>query len=546
MIGRKSLLIVSSHFLIRFVGWIGLVIFARNWPGKTAPAALGSIAFTMSFLALFNIIADLGFSQAHIKRVSEGKDLGTCIGTYAAIKLLLTGLMVTITVVSIYIWATFFDEHFFDTTTESIIFIMLFYHIFLNLSQIAYYTFEGRKEVAKRQFMQLFEGMKTPFMILVGLAGASGILVGGDVVSFPSKVQWPEFLHPLQQFISEHALGSLAFTYMVATLSMYLIGMWLLRKYPIKRPSLELFKSYFKFALPTILFSVIGIISLNVDKIMINHFWSNIEVGYYFYAQQILQFIIILYLAVGVILFPTISEFHSKKQLSKIISTTRLAERYISMIIIPPIVITMVMVTPLISITISSAFLPASTALIILSVYTLIFSLNRPYATLINGMNRPGITTKIGFAICLVNIPLNLLFIPEWGLLSPLGINGPAGAALATALSVLVGFFGLRFAAKKLSGIRLMQTHTPRHIRAGAVMGVVIYFVAYGTNLFSEIYWYVLAFVSGLGFLAYLGVLYLLKEFDKKDLYFFLDLLRPKEMVKYISSEMKDDPNKRK
>ena len=128
MIGRKSFLIISSHFVVRFIGWVGLVVLARNWPSKTAPAALGTIAFTMSFLALFNIIADLGFSKAHVKRISEGKDLGTCIGTYAAIKLLLTGLMITVAVVAIYIWSTFFDKTFFNTTTESVLFIMMFYN----------------------------------------------------------------------------------------------------------------------------------------------------------------------------------------------------------------------------------------------------------------------------------------------------------------------------------------------------------------------------------------------------------------------------------
>ena len=126
MIGRKSLLIISSHFIVRIIGWVGLVILARNWPSKTAPAALGTIAFTMSFLALFNIIADLGFSKAHVKRISEGKDLGTCIGTYATIKILLTGLMVTVAVIGIFIWKTFFDPNLLNTTTESVLFIMIF------------------------------------------------------------------------------------------------------------------------------------------------------------------------------------------------------------------------------------------------------------------------------------------------------------------------------------------------------------------------------------------------------------------------------------
>jgi putative peptidoglycan lipid II flippase len=252
----------------------------------------------------------------------------------------------------------------------------------------------------------------------------------------------------------------------------------------------------------------------------------------------------ILYLAVGTVLFPTISEFHSENQIEKIKNTTRLAERYISMVMVPPLVVIMVLVYPVISTIISSAFLPVSYALMTLCVYTFVFSINRPYATLIGGMNRPGLTTKTGLGICLVNIPLNFLFIPENGLLSPIGINGITGAAVATSLSVFVGFFGLRYYAKKLSGIKILQTHTPRHLIAGLIMAGVIYFLAYRTSLFPDINWYDLVFLAGVGLLVYIGVLILLREFKKQDFVFFLDIIHPHKMLKYVTSELKDKPKK--
>ena len=93
-------------------------------------------AFTMSALALFNIIADLGFSRAHVKRISEGKDIGTCIGTYAAIKIILTSIMITVVFVTIYTWKVVFNKDFFDATKDSIVYIMLVYYVFLNLALI--------------------------------------------------------------------------------------------------------------------------------------------------------------------------------------------------------------------------------------------------------------------------------------------------------------------------------------------------------------------------------------------------------------------------
>jgi peptidoglycan biosynthesis protein MviN/MurJ (putative lipid II flippase) len=156
---------------------------------------------------------------------------------------------------------------------------------------------------------------------------------------------------------------------------------------------------------------------------------------------------------------------------------------------------------------------------------------------LISGINRPGIAAKIGFAICVTNISLNYLFIPKQGLLSSFGINGPTGAAIATVLSSLVGFFGLRLAAKKLTGIKLLQSHTPRHIIAGLVMAGILY---YTNSLIPLVRWYHLLGFAGIGLAVYLGVLLVLKEFTKKDLHFFLDMIHPKEMLSYIKSELKE------
>jgi len=476
MIARKSFLVVVSQFFTRFLGWIGLLLLAKLW-GGFAPEAMGIIGFSMAFLAIFNIVADLGFNSAHVKRVSEGKDLGTCIGTYAAIKIILIGLMVAVIFGVVYIWKNFFHGGFTDATTESVISVFIIYYIFLNLSQIAIFTFQGRREIAKRQIAGIFENIvKVPLEIFVAIAGVS---IAG--VSISPKINWPSFLQSLQKFIAAHAVGSLAMTYVFGVMTTFFAGMWLLRKYPIKRPSLDMSKSYFSFALPIMAISIISIISVNIDKVMIGYFWTSKEVGYYFTVQQILQIFLIISSAIQMVLFPAISEYHSTKNFGEIEEKVHMAERYISMVIIPLIVVVAVFVKPVISIMLSGAFLPAASVLIALTIFAFIAALNMPYFSLISGINRPDIGAKIGVVICVINITLNYLFIPKNGLLSSIGVNGPTGAAVATILSNLVGFFGLRLAAKGLTGIKLMQTNTPRHIIAGLIMAGILYYVNFLT-----------------------------------------------------------------
>jgi O-antigen/teichoic acid export membrane protein len=286
--------------------------------------------------------------------------------------------------------------------------------------------------------------------------------------------------------------------------------------------------------------SIVGTISTNIDKVIIGYFWTNVEVGYYFTIQRILVFIHVFYLSIGTVLFPTISKYYAKKNYDKIKSTTKLAERYISMVIIPPIIFVLIFVNPFISILLDSAFLPAAPVLSILLFWTLIQALTTPYVNLVTGMNRPGVLAKINLLVFSTNIILNFLIVPKNGILSGLGISGPTGAAVATVLAFSISFFGYRRFVKKMLDIHLVQTHTPRHIIAGVIMGFSLYYLGYHINIFPVIRWYVLLLYSGLGLLIYLTVLLLLKEFNKKDFNFFLDIVHPKQMFSYIKSEFKN------
>jgi len=531
MIARKSFLIVIFQFLTRTLGWIGLVVLVKLW-GAFAPEALGVIGFAMAFVGVFTIIADFGFGQAHVKRISEGKDLGTCLGTFFAIKIILTTAMVAIVFFTMFFLENVLHQGFNDSTKQSVVLVFLLYYVLLSIQQIASYTFNGKGEIAKMQITSVFENIfKVPLMIIVALAGVS-------VIGLAAIVHWPQFLQPLQQYLASHPIGSLAMAYVFGMLTTVFIGFWFLRKYPWKKPNIELGKSYFYFAFPMFLFLIIGTISTNIDKLTIGYFWTATEVGYYFSLQQILQIILIISAAFNTVLFPVYSEYHAQKNLKKINTTTHLVERYISMVVIPPIVVIILFVKPVISIMLNSAFLPAASTLIVLAIYAVLVSFMAPYNSLVIGVNRPGIYAKIGLVICLINIVFDFLLVPRWGILSFTGINGPLGAAVALVIANTTGFIMIRLAAKKLTGIKLIQNHTPRHIIAGLVMAIGLYPF---TVLLSVLHWYhILAFaIIGLG--IYLFILFLLKEFTRKDVDFVLDLLNVKKMWKYVKEEIKKE-----
>jgi O-antigen/teichoic acid export membrane protein len=534
MIARKSALIIITQFFTRSLGWIGLLILAKLW-GGFAPEALGVIGFAMSFVGIFNIISDLGFGQAHVKRISEGKDLGTCIGTFFTIKIILTNAMVLIVLLVMVFLEYVLHQGFHDATKQSVVFVFIIYYSLLSIQQIASCTFNGKGEIAKMQITAMFENLvKVPLMIIVAAAGVGLIGIAPVVV-------WPSFLEPARQFISGHPIGSLAMAYVFGIITTVIIGFWFLRKNPWKKPDWNLGRNYLTFAMPMLLYSIITTIATNIDKLIIGYFWTATEVGYYYSVYQILQIILVISVAINTVLFPAYSEYNANKDVEKIKKTTNIAERYISLVTIPIAVIIILFVNQVISIMLNSAFLPAAPALVALTLYALLSSLMAPYYSLIAGLNKPKLYGKIGLSVGLINIGLNILLIPQWSPLAFIGIISSTGAAVSMVISIFIGFIWIRFSAKKLTGIRLLQTHTPRHILAGVAMGFLLYLFVFQTSFFPTIHWYHLLFFAGLGLVIYLGILALLREFTKKDLRFFLGLLHPLEMLGYIKSELKGE-----
>jgi len=522
---------VSTQMFVRFLGWIGLVVLAKLW-GGFAPEATGVIGFAMAFLGIFNIISSLGFNEAHVKKISEGQDLGRCIGTFITIKVVLNIIMVASIFLFIFLWKNFFGGGFIDATTESVVYVFILYYVVLNLQCIPRFTFQGTQEIAKRQLAVIFEGLvKSPLEILVALAGVS--ITG---VAVAPAFGWPDILEPLRFYLAQHPQGALAMTYVFGAAGPLLIGILLIRKYPLKMPTKQSMKSYTLFALPLSIISIMGIITINIDKVMIGYFWTSSEVGYYFTIQQILQLLTIVFQSVGMALFPSFSKHHSQKNFTKIKTTALLGERYLSMIMIPPIVVLIVYSAPVISIMLSNSFLPAVTTLSILALMNYFRAQNNYLRSLITGINSPRTLLLTSLATVVSNVFLNLILIPENGLLSSFGINGASGASIATLASTALCFFYMKYFAKKLISIPVFQKEYLLHVTAGIIMGAFLLFL----NQFIDVYpWYVIFVMSILGLGVYLAVLNLLKEFDKDDFNFFTDVFNLKRMIGYIKSDFK-------
>ena len=97
---RKIALLFGAENINAIIGWIALLFVAR----KMGAGALGEFSYAISLVGGFTFIAFFGFRMAHVKRISEGLDLGKCIGTFFTIRVFLVSIMLLVFALFYWIW----------------------------------------------------------------------------------------------------------------------------------------------------------------------------------------------------------------------------------------------------------------------------------------------------------------------------------------------------------------------------------------------------------------------------------------------------------
>ncbi len=489
-----------NNVLAAGLGYVAM-FFVVRYMGKEA---LGVTAFAISFAGLFSFVANLGFDSAHTKRISEGRDQGKCNGTYLSIKLTLVFIFVFIVFLSLFIWKDVLGNGFESELHEKAIYIAVFYWAAFSLAMGFVATFNGRKEIAKSQTIRFMNDMsRSSLMIIVALTSAGVLALTG--------------------------------AYLAGSLIAMMTGLYMFRKLPISRPDREYLRSYTRFALPLAIASSMVVIASNTDVVMIQWFWNSADVADYYAAKKIAMLLVMISMAVGTALYPALSSYHARGQMDMLREKSMSAERYISMLIFPMALFIMVFPENIIVIMLSRSMLSSVSTLRALIVLYVIIVLNYPYNNILSAMDRTPIVGTINIVRAILNVALNLIFIPvSFAGFTMLGM-GAFGAAIATLISFFVTTIFLRWEVYRLSGV-IMDRRILKHISAATLTGIIFY--ALDTASWAT-RWYSLA-VLGLMFVGvYFIILFAIKEFTKEDYELFMDAIHPKKMATYIHGELR-------
>lgn len=499
MLKQKSFLSFSLDVLNSVLGFISVYFVARYMGAKP----MGIIAIALAFINLFGVLGNLGFGIAHIKRISEGKDYYKCVSTFSFIKIVLT-IFMAIIVLAVYKGSeSFFDKTPINAKYEMVFYIILASAIIGSLLQIITYTFNAQLFIAKSRTVLLVQKLSlTIAKIVVAISGMSVFyLAGANLFSV--------------------LLGIIA-------------AIIIFKGFPLPKFDETIFRSYLKYALPSFTISLASIfLANNIDKILIGYFAGAEEVGYYTAAFSLMMIFTLIGKNINGILFPHYSIMHSENKNSEISILANKVERLLSIPLMPIVFFIFFFSESIIQIIFSAKFERSSAILAIMVLQSLVFILGKPYTTQLVGTNNIKTAMYLDMIIIVMNILLNVLFIPEKLAGITLFGFGAQGSALAFFISTFLGTIMYRLAAYKITGSKLNF-----HIFLHLILSFVIFIGLHKTatyfdniNLFSLFLYFII------GFSIYVAIMFLMKELDKKDIYYYLALLNIRSMRNYIKNE---------
>lgn len=529
MIGRKATLTLLNMFVGSVLGFAATKLIALYFTTEE----VGQFGYALGLLGLAFFVTDFGMGQAHVKRVSEGRDPGDCFATFAVFKAAATGVFALMVLGGMFVYLVILHKPLEDTNL-TIVLVVLVYYIAKGLQDIGQSSFDARLETARSQLATF-----TDTSVRVGLTAVGALLVAALARGSGPLLTAVDPTNPAFRWMAQNPGAVLAVATAAGGVAAAALALSMLaRNHERGRFRWDLLRDYATFAFPLFVTTSIGIISSNVDSVTLGFFGSAGDVGLFTNVKKLPVVLVGIGTAVTVLLFPALSSLAAQGDRAAMARTTNQALRYLGMLVVPMVVFTVVFAPQLIHLGLSDQYISGTTTLQVLAVYVLFIILAGPHGSLVLGIGRSADVAKVSFATAAALITLDLVLIPDD--IKSLGIRLAGlhvlGAAIATLVSGLVFYAGLRYLSYRRAQYR-QRSDLPRQLLAALIMvGALMALdrwalpLARGYELFAFVVF---------GAAVYLGALVALRGFNAEDWELVRASVHPMEMVRYVRGELR-------
>jgi O-antigen/teichoic acid export membrane protein len=476
---NTTVLLISQ--IISYILAFFYTIYTARYLGASG---FGTISFALALGAILSIFTELGLSTLTVREVSRDKSLANkYIGNTIALKIILS----SITLVSMVLVVTLLH---YPPQIASVIYLITISFVVGAFTAIFYSVFQAYEKMEYQSIGQ----------IINSIIMFSGILL---IINYQLSIVNFGWIYLIASVISLiYGIIICMWKFVLPRIEVDL-NLW---KFILSKVEIDLILWKFLIieAIPLTISSVFLLIAFRVDTILLQIINGNVAVGLYNAAYSLMTALMFVPLVYVSAIFPMLSRLNvSSKELLKI--SYERSVKYLVILGLPIAVGTTLLANPIILIIYKSGFSQSIVALQILIWSIPIIFINYILGTAINSINKQRDTVKTTFVAMLLNIVLNLLLLPKYGLIA---------ACFITVLTELTCFM-FWFHIMNVHGYKIpILKILLKPALASLIMGLVIILI--NANIILVIL---------LSTIIYFGVLYILKTFSEDDINLFKKII---------------------
>ncbi len=431
---RQSVISLASTLGLTAIGFLSTMFFAHT----VGPSMLGAYFLFVAYFSIFNLLGDGGFGGAAVKRISEGEDQNAFFTAFLSLRVVLMIVSVGFLLVA---------RPYLTDLTESGVFlwlvIALVVSVFTNITSNAVY---GTGKVGINQISSLIDNLTrvavqvAAVVLGYGVAGLAGGFVAGLL-----------------------ALGLFNFRFLDLTLA------------PFGRSHIS---SLFAFSFWTFLSASGYLVFSYADTIMIGHFLTETDVGIYRVALQLTSIATFITIALRTTLYPKVSYWGKRADLSSVENALARAFTYSLLLAVPVLAGGWILGERLLYFFYGASFAAGASALALLLLVQVVHVFMFLQTMCLTALDRPKDSFRVTAIAVAVNIGLNVLLIPAYGIV---------GASAATLVTMVLNAALANRALSRSIRVRIEPRAVGNIVLAAFVMAAVVMgysFVIPLTNVF--------------------------------------------------------------
>ncbi len=471
-IGRNIFSLLFSRILAALVLFL---IFTRL-AQYLGPEASGQFGILSVYLTVFNFFVDLGMSQLVIKKIAEDR-------THAA---------------------KYLDNYFFIQFLLGLMFMLAMDTIVL----LSSYPGNVKNALYVAGFGLLLSSLSLPFRSVINAYQRLTIIAK---VNFVNSVINGSFM--VLAIVFRKNIFFLAFISVAVSAFDFAIYWYIVNKDFVKfRMAIDwsFIKHLFVLTMPFTLLTIFSVYN-RIDSLLLSHFRSFEEVGYYSVAYKFWDTLAFVPGIIGISLYPFFARSISQGLHDHVKQGLETYSRYMAALALPIAIGAFVLAKPITLAFYGPDFAPASQALWLLVGAVSVLILYSPVNSLIISQQTKAATWITGFNL-LFNFTANIIFLPKYGFVA---------AAVITLASEVIQLVCYTYIIKtRIVNFRFVRSLI-KPAFAAVIMGAVVFYLK------SQNVWLAI----GSGILVYSFTLLITKFFEKSDWELFRDAVNIRKAV---------------